>query len=254
MTTLAANKPRRFVVGERNHLEVVASDIIYEGAAVGLVESSGYARPLSAGDEFAGFAVEKIDNSDGSAGDLHVEVAKKGSIQLDVSGAVITDVGQPVYASDDDTFVFTPTGNSFIGFVRRFEASGVVHVEFNAGVYADPYAGYVVETISDNKTLDAEDTGKLFWVDTDAKTITLPATATALDCVIVNGGAFGTVAVNVSPQADDKIMGPDIAGTNNKDLINTKATAQRGDRVSLYSGHTDGYVVRELVGTWAEEA
>lgn len=252
MTTLAANDPRRFVVGERNHLELVASDIIYEGAAVGLVESSGYARPLSAGDVFAGFAVEKVDNSSGSAGDLHVEVAKKGVIQLSVSGAVITDVGQPVYASDDDTFVFDPVDNSFIGFVRRYEASGVVHVEFNAGVYQDPYGDGPKETISANKTLDAQDTGKTFFVDTDAKTVTLPATATALDCTIVNIGAYGTVAVNVSPQSADKIMGPDIAGTDDTDLINTKATAQRGDRVSLYSGHTDGYVVRELVGTWAE--
>jgi hypothetical protein len=31
-------------------------------------------------------------------------------VQLAVTGAVITDVGQPVYATDDDTFVFSPVG------------------------------------------------------------------------------------------------------------------------------------------------
>jgi hypothetical protein len=43
-------------------------------------------------------------------------------------------------------------------------------------------AHYTVrETISADKTLDAEDSGKLFWVDTDAKIITLPAIAAGLD-------------------------------------------------------------------------
>lgn len=252
MTTLAANSVRDIVVGERGAYPVIASDIIWGGAAVGIVTASGHARPLAAGDRFGGFAEAKADNSSGSAADIDVRVVKKGAVKLSVTGAVITDVGQPVYATDDDTFAFVGTSAVFIGYISRFVSAGVAEVEFEVG-QPDPYLGYTHETISANKTLDAQDTGKVIWIDTDATTTTLPATATALDCIIVNAAAYGTVAVNVSPVTADKIMGPDIAGADNKDLINTKATANRGDLVELYSGHADGYVVRRLVGTWAQE-
>ena len=256
MTTLAANKPRSYQLGERNHLPVIASDIIYEGAAVGVVAASGHARPLAGGDVFGGFAVAKADNSDGTAAAINVETVKKGEIELAVPGAVITDVGQPVYATDDDTYGFNPVGATFIGFVKRFVSSGVVVVDFNAGVYADPYGAFAVkETISANKTLDAQDTGKVFFVDTDAAVITLPAIADGLGGVkVVNIGAFGTVAVTLSPAAADMILGPDITGADDKDLINTKATAKRGDFVKLDLGDADGYVVTEISGTWARQA
>lgn len=255
MTTLAANKPRAFELGTRNHLPVIASDIIYEGAAVGLVDATGHARPLNAADRFAGFAEQKADNSAGAAAAINVEVVKSGQIELAVSGAVITDVGQPVYATDDDTFVFSPVSAVFIGFVKRFVSSGVVVVEFDAGVLRDPYAEYSKrETISANKTLDIEDNGKAFFVDTDAVVITLPAVATPVNCKIVNIGAFGTILVAISPNASDKVQGPDLPGTDNKDLLNTKATARRGDFAKLATGDANGALVTELRGTWATEA
>lgn len=254
MTTLAANSPRSYELGERNDLPVIAADIIYEGAAVGLVAASGHARPLSGGDRFVGFAEAKVDNSAGSAADLNVRTVKRGQVQLSVSGAVITDVGQPVYATDDDTFVFSPVGGSFVGFVKRWVSSGVVVVEFDVDTFVDPYGDYDVrEAISANKTLDSEDSGKLFWVDTDAVTVTLPAVATPALCKIVNGGAFGTVAVTISPNANDSLEGPDITAADNKDIINTKATARRGDFAKLGFVDAAGYAVTELVGTWARE-
>ena len=256
MTTLAANKPRTYEVGTRNEIPVIASDIIYEGAAVGVVSASGHARPLTAVDRFAGFAERTVDNSTGAAAAKRVEVYHRGEVLLSVSGAVITDIGQPVYATDDDTFVFSPVSSSFVGFVKRFVSSGVVVVEFDATAFRDPYASRTVrETISANKTLDAEDTGKLFWVDTDAVTITLPAVAAGVFGVqIVNGGAFGTVAVTLSPNASDMVLGPDITGADDKDLINTKATARRGDFAVIDSGDADGYLASQLRGTWARQA
>lgn len=256
MTTLAANKPRAFELGTLNSLPVIASDIIYEGAAVGLVTASGHTRPLVGGDRFVGFAEAKADNSAGAAAAINVELVKSGETQLSVTGAVITDVGQPVYATDDDTFTFVPTSASFIGFVKRFVSSGVVVVDFDAGVYRDPYGERTVrETLSANKTLDAEDSGKVFFVDTDAFTITLPAIATGLDGVkIVNIGAFGAVLVTISPNASDMILGPDITGADDKDLLNTKATARRGDYVVLGGNDADGYSVLEMTGTWARQA
>lgn len=140
MTTLAANSPRSFEIGTRNELPVIASDIVYEGAAVGVVSASGHARPLAANDRFAGFAEAKADNSAGAAAAINVRTIESGKIQLSVSGAVITDVGQPVYASDDDTFTFSPVSTVFVGFVHRFVSSGVVVVAFDALNYRDPYS------------------------------------------------------------------------------------------------------------------
>ena len=91
MTTLAANKPRAYeggVVIEENALLVIASDIIYEGAAVGTVDASGHARPLVGGDRFAGFANQKADNSAGAAAAISVDLKTKGKVQLAVTGAV----------------------------------------------------------------------------------------------------------------------------------------------------------------------
>lgn len=251
MTTLAKDTPRTMEIGDRNEFPVIASDIIYEGAAVGLVAASGHARPLTSADRFVGFAEKQADNSAGAAAAINVRVIKKGSASLSVSGAVITDVGQPIYATDDNTFVFTPVSSVFIGFVRRFVSSGVVIVEFDAGVLEDPNAGWTWETTAVDKTLDVQDSGKGFVMTADAKTFTLPATAVSIRVKLMNLGAFGTQLMSIAPVAADKIMGPDLPGTDNTALLNTKATARRGDYAVVRLGHADGPFVDELVGTWA---
>ena len=257
-TTLTANSPRAFEIGSRNEFPVIASDIIYEGAAVGLVDASGHARPLAAGDRFVGFAEAKADNSAGAAAAINVRVVESGKIQLPVTGAVITDVGQPVYATDDDVFAFNPAGGVFVGFVHRFVSAGVAVVAFNAPLFRDPWAHKTVrETLTGTKTFDAEDSGKLFCVTDagDGDPLTLPAIADGLGGItILAVGAFGTTAVTIDPAAADKIHGPDITSADNKDLVLTKATQRRGDFVTLDLGDADGYVVTELRGTWAREA
>lgn len=254
MTTLASDKCRVLELGKVNELPVIATDIIYEGAAVGVVKGTGYTRPLVAGDAFAGFAERKADNAAGSAGDVNVRALVAGLVQLSVSGAVITDVGQPVYATDDDTFVFLPTGATFVGFVRRFVSSGVVIVAFDVDNFTDPYAGRAYETLSAaTKTLDLEDSGKAIFC-TVTTVITLPATAVDLDVALVCMGPYGTVQISADPAAADKFVGPDLTGTDNKDYINTLATAQRGDFIYIKGGHADGYIISRKRGTWAAEA
>jgi len=130
MTTLSADTPRAYELGDRNHTGVVASDVIYEGAAVGL--SSGYARPLVSADVFVGFCMQTADNSDGSAGDIKVETKTYGQAQLAVASAVITSVGLPVYAIDDNSFTLVASTNTFIGYVKRFVSAGVAIVAFDA--------------------------------------------------------------------------------------------------------------------------
>jgi len=252
MTTLAKDTYRAYELGVVNQIPVIAADIIYEGAAVGIVAASGHARPLTSVDAFAGFAEQKADNSSGAAADINVYIKKKGAVPLAVSGAVSTDLNQPVYATDDDTFTFLPTGAVFIGFVRRFVSAGVVVVEYDAGNYADPYGGGVYETFSAAATLTVLDTGKTFFVDTDAQTMTLLtyAAATGIHIKVVTMGAYGTVGTTIDPAALDKISGPDATGADGGIMTNTKATAQRGDYVELASGGDDGYMVVAKKGIW----
>jgi hypothetical protein len=131
MTTLAADLPRPWVLGDFEQHPVIANDIIYEGAAVG-DNGSGYSRPLAAGDPFLGFAQTRVDNTGGSAGDKAVRVKREGAVQLPVASLAITDVGKPVFASDDNTFVLTQSTNTRIGTVRSFISTGVGVVDFEA--------------------------------------------------------------------------------------------------------------------------
>lgn len=135
MATLTKDTPRTYELhgGDfDNDLPVIASDIIYEGAAVG-ENGSGYFRPLVAADPFAGFALQQADNSSGSAGDRSVHVRQRGVIVMPVTGATaVTDEGSTVYASDDDTLTLTAGSNTAIGKVLRYVSGTVCAIYFEA--------------------------------------------------------------------------------------------------------------------------
>jgi predicted RecA/RadA family phage recombinase len=181
-----------------------------------------------------------------------------GFAKDDTSGPVIA-AGDPVFwdAANSQATNLGAAGFKRIG--TATEAAGastaVVNVRINDGVTL-PAAlqNKVWEAVAVNKTLDAEDVGKVMLVTADAVVITLPATAAKMAFVIANGGADGAVGLSVSPDAADKIMGADLAGVGNKDRINTKATAKRLDFVSIFGDAVDGYVVEAERGTWAAEA
>jgi len=257
MATLAVDKPRAEQLGMQSDIPVIASDIIFEGAAVGVVDATGHARPLNAADRFAGFCLTRCDNSAGAAAAKNVKVLVSGKVQLPVTGAVITDLGQPVYASDDDTFSFVPTGGAFVGFVDRFVSAGVVIVAFNAGVLTDPYGLWPIrETLTGIKTFDAQDCGKAFFCTAaaDGDALTLPAIADGLDDILIVAiDAFGTTQIKVDPAAADSIRAADLAAVDNKDLLLTKATQRRGDSVRIYLGDADGYSA-SIKGIWTAEA
>jgi hypothetical protein len=137
MTTLAADKVRPYELGDFQEYPVIATDIIYDGAAVG-ENGSGYARPLVAGDPFLGFAIRRADNAAGAAGGVNVLVRRRGQVQIAVAGATAITANDhpPVYASDDDTFTLTASTNTLIGRVQRWVESGVCVVEFDTLVAA----------------------------------------------------------------------------------------------------------------------
>ena len=253
MTTLAVNTPRVLVGGDVNTFAVIANDAIYQGAAAGLVAASGHARPLTPADKFVGFAIALADNTGGAAAAINVDVYRKGTVKLTVAGVVITDVGQPVYATDDNAFSFVPTGGVFIGFVRRYVSAGVAEVDFDVTNFVDPYAGKIRETLgAATLTLDTQDSGKYIFCTVDT-VVTICATAVALrDVTLVNMGPFGTVQVTADPDNADKMHGPNTTGADGAAIVNTKATARRGDYLTFDLGHADGPVITSINGTWAQ--
>jgi len=129
------------------------------------------------------------------------------------------------------------------------EGTDVQCVVINApahGLTRDP------NSIAEATTLTATQSGYVYKVTTTA-VITLPATAAGVSYTFINDGFDGAVQISLSPNASDKIMGMDNAGVDDKDWINTLATAKRGDMVTLIGDGSAGWYIAKQVGTWASE-
>lgn len=143
---LSSNQYREFEGGMYNELPVKGSTTVYEGSACG-DDGSGYARPLSAGDPFRGFAQDKVDNSAGSDGDKRVRLRREGVVKLDVANVTgVNDVGKQVYASDDDTFTLTAGSNTPMGRIVRHISGTTCMVAYDA---EDPNADDTVYNPAD---------------------------------------------------------------------------------------------------------
>ena len=118
---LSADTPRSYsVVGVENALPVQASSTIYAGSALS-IDTGGEVGPLATGEVgFVGFAINKVDNSSGSAGDVNARVLTSGEVELTITGLDDNnDINDPVYASDDGTFTLTASGSTVIGRVSQ---------------------------------------------------------------------------------------------------------------------------------------
>ncbi len=67
-----------------------------------------------------------MDNSSGADGDLSVRVYTLGDFGVTLTGAAVTDLGRPVFASADDTLTFTGNNNSYVGIVQDFVSSNEI--------------------------------------------------------------------------------------------------------------------------------
>lgn len=128
---LSKNTQYPFEIGDLNELPVLTNVKIYENSLVGVDASTGYARPLTAGDAAQGFAESPADNTGGASGALNVRVKDHGKVVLTVGTIAITDIGKAVYASDDGTFTLTATSNSYVGTIERWISTGVGLVAFD---------------------------------------------------------------------------------------------------------------------------
>lgn len=110
----------------------MAVDIIYRGAMV-MHNTSGFLAPAAtgAGGIFAGIAEEEVDNSGGSAGDKRCRHKLTGRYLLTGSGFVQGDVGETVYASDDQTITKTSLNNPLVGQIDEFVSATQVWVNLS---------------------------------------------------------------------------------------------------------------------------
>jgi len=257
MTTLAVDSPQILVVGGMNAIDIIANDTVFEGAMVG-DNGAGYGRPLVAGDKFLGHSIFKVDNESGAAGAKSIRL-RTGLYRLCCSLAgYITDVGQPVYASDDATLTFLAAGastvNSFVGIATRYISTTKMEVEFWPGEVDEFGLNPNRVLKSADYTALLADSGKIIYVDTDTKVITLTAIATLLsgyELTVVNAGVGILIAVD--PTTDLISGGCGLGpGGGGKQFRNTAATAKRGDFIKL-AGNATGWSVINLRGTWAIE-
>jgi len=216
-----------------------------------------------------------VQNLGGLAAVPPNDIAASADDALAIAGIVkaahtasVGKVGQPVWWDEDgDPYGGTAgtgaattvasAGDFFMGCLAAdtTATSAYCYVLLNAESPQWPaWANKPHETKSANYTVDALDSGKVIHVDTDAKTITLPSTIAGLDVIFVNDGDDAGVLLTLAVAAADKIMGPDVAGTDTKGQLNTKLTAKRGDFLHLVGDGADGWFIVEKRGTWAEEA
>jgi len=236
-----------------NAIGIVAADIVYEGAMVG-DNGAGYGRPLVAGDKFLGHNIFKVDNATiaGAAGDKNLRL-RTGVYRMvcDLVG-LITDVGQPVYASDDQVLSFAASiaavKNSYVGRISRYVSATKMEVEFVAcGLDEfDPNPNRLTKSAA--HTTVAVDNGKILYVDTTAL-ISFLAAVPGYKITVVNGGGLGTVETTINFDGAETSLGGCGLATAGVLLTNTLATAQRGDFLT-FIGDTGHWNIVNKRGIW----
>lgn len=107
---------------------------IYKGALVS-VDATGYAKLAAPADKrVMGVAYETVDNSAGAAGALSIRVIRSGSFQFNGSGLAVTNVGDKVYVTDDNTVQVSATSTILVGVITEFTSATSVRVAITPNV------------------------------------------------------------------------------------------------------------------------
>ena len=154
----------------------------------------------------------------------------------------------------------TKSNSSLKSELRQSHANYFDNLADSVGLYAEGQSGGEEINLSADTTLAVNthsvQVGKFVTISADAKTLTLPAVVVGASFVIVNTAAPGSAKLTISPNSSDKFL-VDIAGaagTNNKDIINTKATQIKYDYVKLVGLSADGWLIDDIRGTWVDES
>lgn len=118
--------------------------------------------------------------------------------------------------------------------------------------------------VTASTTFTDADAGKEYNVATDSLVMTLPAITAdniGIEFTFRNTGADGANILTVSPASTDGINGTVAnaaadsvaSGVVNKDIINTKATSNNGDYITLKAVALTKWFITGGVGIWASQ-
>lgn len=253
MATLSVDKARVFEAGHddmNSELPSIASDITYEGAAVGESGTTGTFRPLVSGDNFAGICTEQCDNSAGAAAAKKIKVKQCGVARLSITGvSANAQFGDPVFATDDDTFTLT-VGGTLVGYFVRWETSTIALVFIRAqALQAHRRSEVLVKTA--DYTVNTNDSGRTFSTVGASGTVVfaLPAATRGLKFRFHVGAAQ---ELRIDPDGTETISLPStgVAGAAGKYLTANAA----GETVDIECVANGTWAVFGYTGTWTAEA
>lgn len=112
------------------NMRVAASTTIFQQALV-MLDAGGDLIPAAdtASLAFMGVALEGGDNSSGADGDISVRVWRKREVEISIAAATQADVGQLIYAVDDQTGSLSTTNSLLIGKVTELVSATRVTVD-----------------------------------------------------------------------------------------------------------------------------
>ena len=115
--------------------------------------------------------------------------------------------------------------------------------------------GNIVAKESAYTVVFSYDSGKTFTSKTDGTVFTLPGIAVGNVFTFVNTAEDGMNTMTISPNASDGITYKG-SSTDDKDVINTKATSKKGDYIKLQAmnGDVTAWQVVDVQGVWAKES
>jgi hypothetical protein len=221
MTALALNVNLAPTGGEFRRLPSEISANPFQGSLLSYA-ADGYVHELVAGEPFAGICRQQIQTPEIATADGSRAIeatAGTFTITATLSGVAQDDVlhGRRVFASDDATITFTPTGNTLIGRITGLEGSKAIITcqTLDHQAVAPCSAGTVAKAATGALTITTADLNKLIKLpSTGAQAVTLPAAA---DCA----GQFLTfkkttadaVAATLTAAGSDTIDGASTVAT-----------------------------------------
>jgi len=164
-----------------------------------------------------------IDTADGGI-TMTADGAAKGDIVIDAADDVT------ITAAGKTTMNFGAEASTWQG---NFLPATIVKQTLTTGAVTSADCGYVNQ------------------ISADAQTITLPATASGLEYTFMCTAADGTALLTIELDNADKFIGAGFTPDDGEAMTLPKATQNYGDYIKL-SAHADGWIITEMVGTWAE--
>jgi hypothetical protein len=148
--TLAADKALEYTEGVELDFPVINADIIYAGSFV-CVNAAGYALPGSdtAGLIFEGVALDRADNSLGSAGDIRVPLRRRGLVNATLATAITqANVGDNVFLVDDESvdLAGNTTNDIFCGIIAKYIDTTHAMIDIEPAIRQADVATHIADT------------------------------------------------------------------------------------------------------------